>query len=107
VINVPAYVYTDITNDKHSFQLFDYHNQTLESVLPPTKEKNVSSTPWIGDLDNDHLLDIVYCVQRNHEHIDRYYGIRIERIKTNIEITGQPTWGAYMGNDGDGIFNGR
>jgi len=66
--------------------------------------KNVFSTPWIGDLDNDGYLDIVYCQYYNHSDILSFLGMRIRRIDTPVKIKNDPVWGAYNGSDGDGIF---
>jgi len=103
--NAPAYAGASINDSKHSLQLLDYHQNTIRAILPPIEAKNVSSTPWVGDLDQDGFLDIIYCIQRNNLRVDQYRGMRIERVNTNIKISQPPTWGAYMGNNGSGVFN--
>jgi len=69
--------------------------------------KNVFSTPWIGDLDQDGYLDIVYCQYYSHSDILSFLGMRIRRIDTHIKIKNDPLWGAYMGTEGNGIFHGK
>lgn len=105
VCNPPSFVVTDLTNDNHFLQVIDYHNTTSKPIGTAIKAKNVSSTPWMGDVDNDGYVDIIYCIQRNDLQVDKYNGIRIERLKTSIKISEAPTWGGYMGNDGTGIFD--
>lgn len=69
--------------------------------------KNVFSTPWIGDLDQDGYLDIVYCQYYSHSDILSFLGMRVRRIDTHIKIKNDPLWGAYMGSNGNGIFMGK
>jgi len=66
---------------------------------------NLSSTPWIGDLDHDGLLDIVYCHGTNIKKAYSFSGIRVVRIATSIPVKSEIKWGAYMGSNYDGIFN--
>jgi len=104
VCNAPAYAGTSINNSQHSLQLLDYHHNTRQAILPALEAKNVSSTPWVGDLEQDGFLDIIYCMQRNNMKVDQYRGMRLERLRTNIKITQPPTCGAYMGNNGTNVF---
>jgi hypothetical protein len=68
--------------------------------------KNIFSTPWIGDLDNDGYLDIIHCQYYNPRpgNLLFFLGMRIKRIDTPIRIKEKPRWGAYMGTNADGIF---
>ncbi len=65
---------------------------------------NISSTPWIGDLDNDQMLDIVFCHSNNKKKTYAFDGLQINCLKTTIPITKPVKWGAYMGSEGDGVF---
>jgi len=66
--------------------------------------KNLFSTPWMGDLDGDGYLDIVYSLYFNPNDMERFLGMSIKRISTSIKINQPVIWGAYMGTDGNGIF---
>ena len=67
--------------------------------------KNIYSTPWIGDLDQDQYLDIVYCQFFNTpEDFSKFRGMRIRRISTHINTNDSPFWGEYMGPNGKGIY---
>jgi len=66
--------------------------------------KNIFSTPWIGDLDDDGYLDIVNCQYYSVGGLLSFLGTSIKRIETPIKIKKQVRWGAYMGSRGDGIF---
>jgi hypothetical protein len=104
---VPAYVGSDLPNDRHILYLLDYHNNKLTPITDPVQAKNVSSTPWIGDLDGDQLLDVVYCSQHNDIKADQFSGFSVSRIETNFKITHQPTWNSYLGDHGNGILKGK
>ena len=60
--------------------------------------------PWIGDLDGDQKLDIVFTNMSGTLHIDEFGGLRIHRLSTNIPIYRSIRWGAYMGTNGDGVY---
>ncbi|MCF0056634.1 FG-GAP-like repeat-containing protein [Dyadobacter sp. CY356] len=66
---------------------------------------NLSSTPWIGDIDNDNMLDIVFCSSTNKYRTYAFDGMQVSLIKTNIKITKPIRWGAYMGTYYDGVFH--
>jgi hypothetical protein len=66
--------------------------------LTPLAGNNISSTPWMGDLDGDKMLDIVFCHSNNLYHTFSFDGFRINLLKTDIPITSPLKWGAYMGS---------
>jgi len=66
--------------------------------------KNIFSTPWIGDLDNDGYLDIVHCQYFSHGGLLTFLGMSVKRIETPIRVRNKVRWGAYMGSNGDGIY---
>jgi outer membrane protein assembly factor BamB len=65
---------------------------------------NLASTPWIGDLDHDGLMDLVYCHGTNIKKTYSFDGVRITRISTDIKINRKIKWGSYMGSNYDGVF---
>ncbi|MEJ7586157.1 MAG: PQQ-binding-like beta-propeller repeat protein [Ferruginibacter sp.] len=66
--------------------------------------KNIFSTPWIGDLDNDGFLDIIYCQYFHHADLLSFLGMRIKRIDTPVRIKKPVLWGAFLGSNGNGLF---
>lgn len=66
---------------------------------------NVASTPWVGDLDDDGFLDIIYCNMTTPDRVYTFDGMRVIRLSTKLSSDNQVPWGAYMGNDYRGIFN--
>lgn len=65
---------------------------------------NFASTPWAGDLDDDGLLDIIYCHSSNLRHTYTFDGIQIHRIASGRPINKAIQWGAYQGSNYDGRF---
>lgn len=66
---------------------------------------NVASTPWVGDLDNNGFLDIIYIHGTNLKQTFTFDGLQVNRIDTDIPTTQQPKWGSYMGSNYNGVFD--
>lgn len=82
----------------------DFQKRSFQIIDQMKGFKNIFSTPWIGDLDDDGYLDIVHCQYYHHSVLLAFLGMRIKRIDTPVRIKKLPVWGAYMGSHGDGIF---
>lgn len=82
----------------------DFGRRNVRTIDQQKGFKNIFSTPWIGDLDNDGYLDVVHCQYFHHGYLLNFLGMRIRRIATPIRIRKQVIWGSYMGSRGDGIF---
>lgn len=84
---------------------FVHHSQrTIGTRLPAT---NLASTPWLGDLDNDGRLDIVYCAVKYENaaaSLDLPLGLYIHRYATDIVIKKPVRWGAFMGSGSNSIY---
>lgn len=110
IISINEYDCTRNITDQSSFPIenkllaIDFNKQSV-TIIDQTKGfKNIFSTPWIGDLNQDGYLDIVYCQYFNHSDLLSFLGMRVKRIDTPIKIRKAPVWGAYMGSNGDGLF---
>jgi outer membrane protein assembly factor BamB len=66
--------------------------------------KNIATTPWLGDVDKNGFWEMAFCVQMNTSSAIELNGMIVSMIPTKIASTIPPTWGAYMGNKGDGVF---
>lgn len=66
---------------------------------------NLSSTPWIGDLDNNGFLDIVYVHGTNAKQTYTFDGLQINRIDTLFPVVGKIKWGSYMGSNYNGVYD--
>jgi hypothetical protein len=82
----------------------DFNQNEAQPIVDGLPGHNVSSTPWIGDMDNDGMLDIVYCHGINEKKTYTFDGLRVSRLKTTIPISGKIKWGSYMGSNYDGVF---
>jgi outer membrane protein assembly factor BamB len=79
-------------------------NLTAELDLQ-NEGNNLASTPWIGDLDNNGFMDIVYAHGTNVKQTYTFDGLRINRIDTKIPIYGKIRWGSYMGSNFNGVYD--
>lgn len=82
----------------------EFTQKEVVEVVEGLPGHNVSSTPWLGDLDNDGMLDIIYLHGTNFEHTYTFDGLRVNCLKTTIPIKKPVKWGAYMGSDYDGVY---
>ena len=93
-----------VTDIEHYLAIFDVQSGSVRPFSERKGVKNLSSTPWLGDMDQDGFLDVVYCVQANTSKIIEFYGMAMIRHESRHSIDAPARWGAYMGTNGDGIF---
>lgn len=98
----------------NEFQMKFFHNtivafeftEGLTVELDLHNEGNsISSTPWIGDLDNNGFIDIVYLHGTNTKQTYTFDGMRVNRIDTKFPVYGKIRWGSYMGSSYNGVYN--
>lgn len=94
----------DLARVSNRLAYIDFKTNRVETIDKTAEFKNVFSTPWIGDLDEDTYLDIVYPQYLNQDNLILFLGMRMKRVSTNIRMNADPVWGAYMGSNGDGVF---
>ena len=85
--------------------VIDFTTRAIQTIDQQPGFKNIFSTPWIGDLDDDGFLDIIYCQYFHHRDLLNFLGMKVKRIDTPIRMKQDPLWGAYMGSRGDGILH--
>lgn len=83
----------------------DFAKKSVDTIDKARGFKNIFSTPWIGDLDNDGYLDIIYCQYFHHSDLASFLGMKIKRIDMPVKIKKPVLWGAFLGSRGDGVFN--
>ncbi len=88
----------------NTLMVIEFGANEVMQLIDGLEGHNVSSTPWIGDLDNDKMLDIIFCHSNNKNKTYVFDGMQVNCLKTTIPITKPIRWGAYMGSDGDGVF---
>ena len=91
----------------HTLLVYDFVRKSKYTIVPPQVGSNVASTPWMGDLDGDGYLDIIYCHMTTPDRTYTYDGFRVNRLKTRIPASVGVDWGSYMGNGYDGIYRSK
>jgi outer membrane protein assembly factor BamB len=106
LLSVNVHIYDQFNRKTLNNMLVSLNFKTGEvtQITDTQKGGNISTTPWIGDLDNDGLLDIVYCHGTNLRKSYAFDGMQVNRIATQIPIKKKIRWGSYMGSNYDGIF---
>ncbi|RMG71328.1 MAG: hypothetical protein D6722_07075 [Bacteroidetes bacterium] len=82
----------------------DFSTGVSREVLGPFKGVNPAATPWLGDLDGDQQLDLVYLWISDTVNYRPFSGMKLVRQETVTPLRGAPAWGSYMGTRFDGRF---
>ena len=108
IVNQSALKRKQFENIYYSYLLaFDFKNHTKFPVGDTLPATNLASTPWIGDLDNDHNYDIIYSAVKYQDikfDLEKPLGLWVACYKTQFKIKQPVRWGAFMGSDYNGIF---
>lgn len=104
-VNYHAYDSLKSRSNHNKLAMVDFVEKKIIELDVRNDGHNISSTLWIGDMDNNDFLDIVYCHGTNLEKTYVIDGLQINRIDTRIPIKQKIKWGAYMGSNYDGIYN--
>lgn len=83
---------------------FDFMSNRIIPIDQQKGFKNIFSTPWIGDLDDDGYLDIVHCQYYHRGDLLSFLGMNVKRIDTPIKLRSDLKWSAYMGSKMNGVF---
>jgi outer membrane protein assembly factor BamB len=89
----------------NSLIVIEFSNRDILQITNNLEGSNLSSTPWIGDLDDNGFLDIIYCHSTNLRLTYKFDGMKIHRIETQIPVYKDINWGAYQGSNYDGIYS--
>lgn len=84
--------------------LIDFNDDTIEPLTDVYQGTNVNSTPYLGNLDNDGSLDLIYSHNADNTGFVEPNGIFVKKQSLPIDDTVLPNWGAYLGNNYDGVF---
>lgn len=93
------------TGFSHELVLIDFNNPSITSITGVKPSTNLASTPWVGDLDHDGLLDIVYTHNQVSNNFAPINGYVIERLQTNYPAPEQVAFGSYMGTGYTGKYD--
>ena len=92
---------TGLVFDRNESELFILEPRTFALIRLTEIPGVMLSTPWLGDIDNDGLLDIVFGY--NNLGFDAT-SHTLQRIEFDAETPERISWAAYQGTDYDGIF---
>jgi outer membrane protein assembly factor BamB len=109
ILSVNLHVYDEADNRTLHNGLFmlNFRSKEVTQIWNSMEGSNISSTPWIGDMDGDGMLDIVYCHETNTQKTYTFDGLRVNKITTGIPIKSLIRWGAYMGSQYNGIYESK
>lgn len=85
--------------------VFEFTGKLTGELNLQNEGSSISSTPWVGDLDYNGFLDIVYLHGTNVKLTYTFDGMRINRIDTKFPLSGRIRWGSYMGSNYNGVYN--
>jgi outer membrane protein assembly factor BamB len=107
ILSVNIHIYDHLNRQSLNNMLVsvDFKTKEVNQLTDANIGGNISTTPWIGDLDGDGALDIVYCHGTNLKKSYSFDGMQVNRISTQIPLKKKITWGSYMGTYYDGIFH--
>ena len=88
----------------HQLVALDFETGEYQVIDQTLRFRNIFSTPWLGDLDADGYLDIVYTSYNHADDLKIFLGMSIKRISTHVKVKQPVIWGGYMGSNGDGIY---
>ena len=106
ILNVNSEVYDNLNNPTFNniLVIVDFKRNDFSQRWEGHPGSNLASTPWIGDMDHNGFLDIVYCHGTNTKKTYSFDGIQVNRIATDIPVKSEIKWGSYMGSKYNGIF---
>ncbi|MEZ4829714.1 MAG: hypothetical protein R3C61_26030 [Bacteroidia bacterium] len=84
--------------------VIDFSQNEVIQIENTFDGNNISSTPWIGDLDGNGYIDIIYCHATNTRHTYTFDGMQVNRLDTAVPIYAPVKWGAYMGSNYNGVL---
>ena len=87
--------------------VFRFDNHSSFRLMGPFIGANPAATPWIGDLDDDNKLDVVYSYMHDPQSYRPFNGMKLLRKEFNLPAGGNISWGSYMGTDYTGVFIGK
>jgi outer membrane protein assembly factor BamB len=106
-VNIEVYDLNNVRELHNMLVSINFKNNEVTQFSETSKGSNISTTPWIGDMDNDGFLDIVYCHETNVKKSYTFDGMAVHRVPTEIPIRTKIVWGSYMGSNYDGVFENK
>ncbi len=90
---------------QHYIRLLDFNDNKQSELVSYTDGAILGPTPWIGDMDGDGLLEMVYTHHSDATSPKPSKGINAVRVDLPAEKPQTIASGAYMGTNLDGIYD--
>ncbi len=84
--------------------MYDFNNDLIIPLTETVPGANVASTPWVGDIEGDEKLDIIFVQLDENVNIFAMNGFRMIRLRSDLKSDKKIRWGAYMGSEYSGIY---
>lgn len=85
----------------------DFAQKAITTIDSAVGFKNIFSTPWVGDLDGDGYLNLVYCKYYHRGDLLLFLGMNVRNRTLPVRVEKPVLWGEYMGARGEGVFVGE
>lgn len=82
---------------KNHLLVFDINDQKKYPLTSGIEGANMAITPWLGDLDQDNQLDIIYGSHHNRGDFTAFKNLTVQRLELPLPLPDW-YWGSYMGN---------
>lgn len=89
---------------QHEILLIDVNDGT-QSTIASGDGSNLASTPWIGNLNNDGLLDLFYSHNTDETDFSPTNGITHTYMSLAITDSNHVAYGSYLGSDMNGFYD--
>ncbi|MGB0930469.1 MAG: T9SS type A sorting domain-containing protein [Chitinophagales bacterium] len=84
------------------WRMRDFQNNTTSDLTSFQSGTNLGSTAWIGDLESDGTLEMIYSQHSNSNSVKPNKGFFLRRKNFSFVASENLFWGAYMGS----LYNG-
>ena len=89
---------------KNQLLIYDFNDSETINLTDFVGGLNFAATPWVGDLDNDNILDLVYTHNADSTGVGFDKGFVTKRLNLNQAVPEYIAWGAFMGNNYDCVY---
>ena len=95
--------YNSLYGIRNQLLVFHFARKASHILLGDFVGANPAATPFIGNLDGDDKMDIIYTYMTDTIHYQPFNGMKIMRKELNVNAA-NVKWGSYMGSAYNGIF---
>ncbi len=86
------------------WKMRDFQSNTTTDLTPLQSGTNLGSTAWIGDLEGDGTLEMIYSQHSNSNAVKPNSGFFLRRKNLSAPTPESIAWGGYMGTYSNGAY---